>query len=170
MKNLFLLILFLLLTGCGFNPIKQSKSITIDCPRILFAQEHKKYIDSSTEKISIDNLAYQAEINNAKFKGKCKISNNLFLTDLSILFVVNPLGEYRDLISLPFYIALIDQNNKLQDVQYFEANGYFNLSPDNYLIQTEIVTSKNISLKLAEESFNIIIGFMIDNDRLKLLN
>ena len=85
--NAIILIFLYFVYGCAPYSSKEAEITNVICPKILFAAEHKNYIDSSQEKLSLDNLSLQAEINNAIFSEECKIQNNIFSTNLSLLFV-----------------------------------------------------------------------------------
>ena len=71
-----------------------------------------------TSNFSIEDLTFRAEINNALFTKECKINDDVFVSDLSILFIINPLVEKLNSIDLPFYIAILDQNKELVDIHY----------------------------------------------------
>ena len=49
MKNIYLFIIFLFLTGCGYNLTSNTKISDVSCPSILFGSDHKVYIDSSNK-------------------------------------------------------------------------------------------------------------------------
>lgn len=170
MKKIYLLIIFLILSSCGLNPIKKAKNSFIDCPSILFATEHKNYIGNTAETVTLDTLSYQAQINNAIFNSKCQIYDNVFSADLSILFIVNSLDQLENIVKLPFYIAVLDSGDALQEIQYFSAKGKFKKNINNSLIETDVITNKKISFKSLDKFSKIVIGFMIDENRLKFLN
>ena len=61
MKQLFIIILFLPLLGCG-NIIKNKQTSTdFNCPRVFFSSDDRIYIDNS---ISLDDITIKAEFNN----------------------------------------------------------------------------------------------------------
>ena len=71
-------------------------------------------------------LSYQAEINNAVFKNECQIKDNVFSSNLSLLFIVSPLTEIeQNMINLPFYVAVVDENKECEDIQYYLISGCF---------------------------------------------
>ena len=76
--NAIILIFLYFLYGCAPYSSKEAEITNVRCPKILFAAEHKNYIDSSEEILSLDNLSLQAEINNSIFSEECKIQNNIF--------------------------------------------------------------------------------------------
>ena len=171
MKNIYLFLLLLILIGCGFNPLSQTSFIPITCPSVLFASEHKTYVGSLSEIITLDNIAYQAEINNAVFAKECQINDNVFSSDLALLFIVSPLEEKNNIINLPFYVAIIDENKNLQDIQYYLISGVFKKNPEtNELIETELTKTIFVNLPLMEGSLSVVIGFILDKKRLEILN
>jgi len=170
-KKFLLFIMLLSLFGCGSNVFKSKKSISINCPPVLFAKEHKVYMDSLSEKISLDNISFRAEINNAIFKKGCTQSDNVFSTDLSLLFVVKPMMENQQNINLPFYIAILDKDKKLQDIQYYSINSIFKKNIETkLLVESEIFTTKNINFYSKGAPITMVVGFMLDKNRLELLN
>jgi len=170
-KNFYLFILLFILFGCKTNILDRKTVSIIECPPIFFSKEHKVYIHSKFEDISLDNISYKAEINNAVFNKKCKIINGKFSTKISILFLVNPLINTQEDISLPFYIALIDEQKNIQNIEYFFANDPFKKNLEtNTFVETEVTITKNINFELKAEPNTIIIGFMLDDKKIKLLN
>lgn len=143
----------------------------VECPTVLFSKEHKIYIDSKFEDISLNNIAYKAEINNAVFDKECKIKDKTFSSKISILFVVNPLIQEQETINLPFYIAILDKENNITKKDYFLINGNFkkDLETDNFK-ETEITTVEEINFELIDNLGKIVIGFMLDDLKLELLN
>ena len=171
MKKIYLFLLLLILIGCGFNPLSQTSSIPIACPSVLFASEHKTYVGSLSEIITLDNIVYQAEINNAVFAKECQIKDNVFSSDLALLFIVSPLEKKNNMINLPFYVAVVDENKNLQDIQYYSISGVFKKNPEtNESIETELTKTIFVNLPLMEGSLSVVIGFMLDKKRLEILN
>ena len=171
MKKIYLFLLLLILIGCGHNPISQTSSVSIACPPIFFASEHKRYVGSLSKLLTLDNIAYQAEINNAVFKNQCQMKDNIFSSDLSLLFIVLPLEKIQSIINLPFYVAVVDENKDVRDIQYYSITGVFKKNPENAeLIETEIIETIRVSLTSMDESLSIIIGFMLDKQRFEILN
>tara|TARA_B100000029_G_scaffold516426_1_gene629752 strand:+ start:111 stop:626 length:516 start_codon:yes stop_codon:yes gene_type:complete len=169
-KNLFFIIFLLL--GCSS---KSTYIEEISCPKVLFSSEHRNYITSENSEISLNNIAYKANINNYSYDKKCIINDKNILIDLSLLFVVNPEKTKNKEIYLPYYVAFINQNNELFHVEYFKVSGIFKINYDNeQFIETELIDKPNIQLKLENtdlDSINtIMIGFMLDDNKLKILN
>ena len=91
------------------------------------------------------------------------------------MFIVKPNLAEKNNITLPFYIAILNENDELIDMQYYQVDGNFKgeFENDNY-IETEL--SKTIKLQiplLNDEEYNqnkVIVGFMLDKEKLKILN
>ena len=171
MKNIYLILILLLIIGCGFNPVSKTSSAPISCPSILFASEHKIYVGSLSEIITLDNIAYQAEINNAVFVKGCYLKDNKFSSNLSLLFIVSPLEESQNMINLPFYVAVLNESKEVQDIQYYSINDVFQKNKEtNELIETELTKTILVNLSSMDESSLVVIGFMLDKNRLEILN
>jgi len=172
-KNIIFFISLLMLISCGSNPLLTSKKESVECPTVLFAAEHKKYLGSNASTIDVDHIAYKAEINNYDFSEGCFINSNTLTASLSILFIVKPMIEEQSIISLPFYLAILDREKKVRDIQYYHAEGNFNKNWDSEtkeFVETDL--SKTISIKMSDvdEMTTIIIGFMLDRKQLEILN
>ena len=173
MKNIIFFISLLMLISCGSNSLSTSKNESIKCPEVLFAVEHKKYLGSNISAISVDDIGYKAEINNSHFSKGCFINSNTFMASLSILFVVKPLMEEQNIITLPFYLAVLDNNKKLRDIQYYYTEGNFNKNSETEtkeLLETEHSTTVSIEILDFDEMMTIVIGFMLDKKQLEILN
>tara|TARA_B110000196_G_C20995287_1_gene590271 strand:+ start:302 stop:811 length:510 start_codon:yes stop_codon:yes gene_type:complete len=169
MKNIYFFLLILTLFGCDANSFLKTNSISTICPNVLFASEHKTYLGSFSDAITLDNVNFQAEINNAEFVKGCQIVDKVFSSDLSTLFIITPLNENLDMINLPFYIAVIDENKNIQDIQYYLMSGNFQKNLDTKeLIDTELRKNIRIVIPNINKPVLIVIGFMLDQNRLKL--
>ena len=169
MKNIYFFLLILILFGCETNYFLKTSSINTVCPNILFSSEHKTYLGTSSDIITLDNVDFQAEINNAEFVKGCQIIDSVFASDLSILFIVTPLKENLDKINLPFYVALFDKNKNIKDIQYYSISGNFQKNLDTKkLIDTELRKNIRVVIFDINKTEQIVIGFMLDQNRLKL--
>ena len=165
-KKILTFILYFLVIGCESNQLSKSMSQKTVCPEVLFSSEHKKYINGNLE-----NIRFRGEINNADFIEGCKSMNSFFSSDLSLLFIIDPLEPENQNINLPFYLAFVDTNNELIDIQYFSAEGAFETEPQsNIFLQTELNKTVKVFLNSQEKNFTIILGFMLDNKKRVLLN
>ena len=113
MKNIYLIYIFLFISGCGYNLSSNSQTTKLSCPSILFGSGHTVYIGSSNDEISLSNVEYQGEINNAIFSRDCLLKNNIFSSELSILFIMKPFIDEVDFIDMPFYVAILNQNKEM---------------------------------------------------------
>ena len=170
MKNFNLFIVFLLLTGCG--PTLSPTSITeVICPPVLFSSDHGRYIGADSQQISIDNLTFEAAINNAVFLEGCQLEDNNFSSNLSLLFIAKPLNISQEIINLPFYVAILSLNDDILDIQYYTTTGMFQKNIDTQEFEElEIRENVLISNKSQEEGGKIVVGFMLDEKRMEILN
>ena len=174
-NNLFILIFFLLL-GCMPNTTVTTNATTkTSCPIVLFAAEHSKYITGNAQPITSENIRYRAEINNYAFNSECSIKDNIFEAELSLLFIVKPDLTEESVITLPFYVAVLNINDEVVDMQYYQADGDFMSESENVnYIETEL--TKTIKLQIStlnEEGLNqnkIVVGFMLDKKKLEIIN
>ena len=171
MKNIYLLFIILYLVGCSSNSLPNNDNFSIKCPPILFSSEHKIYIGSSSKDITPDNIEYRGLINNAVFSKKCNIKNNLFFSELSILFILQPIIEKTSYNGIPFYVAILNQNKELQNIMYFSISGKFKKDIDsNKIIETEFIKKINLKHESIKESSTIVIGYVLDKKREEILN
>ena len=174
-NNLFILIFFLLL-GCAPNTTVSTNAITkTSCPIVLFSSEHGKYITSTANPITSENVSYRAEINNYAFNSECSIIDNVFQADLSLLFVVKPDLTEESSISLPFYVVILNVNDEVVDMQYYQVDGDLKGEPENAnYIETELTKTIKLQISsLSEEELNeskVVVGFMLDKKKLEILN
>ena len=174
-NNLFILIFFLLL-GCAPNTTVSTNAVTkTSCPIVLFSSEHGKYITSTANPITSENVSYRAEINNYAYNSECLIINNVFQADLSLLFIVKPDLTKESSTTLPFYAAILNANDEVVDMQYYQVDGDLMSESENAnYIETEL--TKTIKLQIAifnEEEFSqnkVVVGFMLDKKKLEILN
>ena len=170
-KNLFFLTFFFLV-GCSSNSITTTN---VACPNVFFATEHKKYIDSYTKPISIDNLSYSAEIDNYAFNSSCLIIDDIMQAELSLLFVVYPDQTEVSEVTLPFYVAILNEINEVVDMQYYLIEGDLKKDPKTKkYIETEL--TQTVTLEISSQDYKMdsrntaIVGFMLDKKKLEILN
>ena len=176
MKNNLFILIFFLLVGCTPNTTVSTNAITkTSCPIVLFSSEHGKYITGITKPITSENVSYRAEINNYAYNSECSIIDNVFQADLSLLFVVKPdLTEESD-ITLPFYVAILNANDEVIDMQYYQVDGDLKGEPENEnYIETELAKIIKLQIPfLNKEELNqnkVVVGFMLDKKKLEILN
>lgn len=170
MKKIYLFISFLILYGCESNTLSVSTP-SISCPSILFATDHRVFLGTLAKKITLDNIEFQAEINNAVFSDNCTVSNEVFSSKLSILFITKFVKTHSTEVLLPIYIAAIDNNKNILGIQYYMISEKdLNNNEKNDLKEKEIISEISLNFDNVNESSTIIIGFMLDEKRIKLIN
>ncbi|MDC0497673.1 hypothetical protein OAO21_00725 [Alphaproteobacteria bacterium] len=168
MKQLFIIILFLPLLGC-VNIIKDKQTSTdFNCPTVFFSSDDRVYIDSG---ISFDDITIKAEFNNYALNNKCQQQDNLVVIPLDILIVAKPMNSLEEsVISLPVYISLLDDNDDILETQYFSVSGLINQNSEtNIFIESDITDRLQIVTQQLETT-QLILGFMLDNEKKDLLN
>ena len=168
MKQLFIFILFLPLLGCG-NIIKNKQTSTdFNCPRVFFSSDDRVYIDNS---ISFDDITIKAEFNNYAINKKCQQQDNLAVIPLDILIVAKPMSNLEvSFISLPVYITLLDDNDEVLETQYFSVSGLINKNTEtNIFTESDIIDRLQIVTQQLETT-QLVLGFMLDNEKRDLLN
>ena len=176
MKNNLFILIFFLLVGCTPNTTVSTNAITkTSCPIALFSSEHSQYITGNTKPITTENIRYRAEINNYAFNSECSIKDNIFQAELSLLFIVKPDLTEESSIILPFYAAVLNANDEVVNMQYFQVDGDLMSESENAnYIETEL--TKTIKLQIPffnEEEFSqnkVVVGFMLDKKKLEILN
>ena len=168
MKQLFIIILFLPLLGCG-NIIKNKQTSTdFNCPTVFFSSDDRVYIDNS---ISFDDITIKAEFNNYAINKKCKQQDNLAVISLDILIVAKPMGNLEDsFISLPVYISLLDGNDEVLETQYFSVSGLMNKNTETNIFIESDVTDRLQIVTQQLKTTQLVLGFMLDNKKRDLLN
>ena len=176
MKNNLFIFIFFLLVGCTPNTtVSTNVAVKISCPIALFSSEHSQYIKGNTQPITTENISYRAEINNYAFNSECSIKDNIFQAELSLLFIAKPDLTEESSIILPFYVAVLNANDEVVDMQYFQVDGDLMSESENAnYIETEL--TKTIKLQIPifnEEEFSqnkVVVGFMLDKKKLEILN
>ncbi|SVA87149.1 uncharacterized protein METZ01_LOCUS140003, partial [marine metagenome] len=166
-NNLFILIFFLLLGCSSQTTVSTNATLKTSCPIVLFSSEHNQYITGNTKPITTENIRYRAEINNYAFNSECSIKDNVFQAELSLLFVVKSDLTEESSITLPFYVAILNANDEVVDMQYYQVDGDLMSESENAnYIETEL--TKTIKLQIPifnEEELNqnkVVVGFMLD--------
>ena len=168
MKQLFIFILFLPLLGCG-NIIKNMQTSTdFNCPRVFFSSDDRIYIDNS---ISLDDITIKAEFNNYAINKKCQQQDNIAVIPLDILIIAKPMINLEEsFISLPVYISLLDDNDEILETQYFSVSGLINKNTEtNIFIESDVKDFLQIVTQQLETT-QLVLGFMLDNEKRDLLN
>ena len=174
-NNLFILIFFLLLGCSSQTTVSTNAAVKTSCPIVLFSSEHSQYITGNTQPITTENISYRAEINNYAFNSECSIKDNIFQAELSLLFIVKPDLTKESSITLPFYVAVLNINDEVVDMQYYQVDGDLKGEPENAnYIETELTKTIKLQIPLLnEEELNqnkVVVGFMLDKKKLEILN
>ena len=171
MKKLLILLLFFGLFGC--NSIGKNKQVSnnFNCPRVFFSSEDRIFIDINEGGTSIDDVTFKAELNNFVFIEKCSQQNEVAIIPLHILIIAQPMNELKNPdVSMPLYVFLLDKNDKVLETQYFMVSSSIkkNFETKNFK-ETDITDKLNIITKNFETN-QIVIGFMLDDQKRLLIN
>ena len=171
MIKLLILILFLTLFGCNTIGKNKQSLNNFNCPRVFFSSEDRIFIDTNEGGTSIEEVTFKAELNNFEFIEKCYQQNEVVVIPLHILIIAQPMEELKNPdVSIPLYAVLLDQNDKVIETQYFMVSSSIkkNLESKNFM-ETDIIDKLNIITKNSETN-QIVIGFMLDNEKRILVN
>ena len=132
-------------------------------------------LQANTKPIISENISYRAQINNYVFDNECSINNKVFQAELSLLFIVKPDLAEESNITLPFYVAILNERDELVDMQYYQVKGNFKREPENAnYFETELAKTIKLQMPfLNNEKYSqnkVIVGFMLDKKKLELLN
>tara|TARA_B100001769_G_scaffold193539_1_gene154153 strand:+ start:14 stop:520 length:507 start_codon:yes stop_codon:yes gene_type:complete len=168
MKKLFIFILFLPLLGCGNIINNKQTSLDFNCPSVFFSSDDRIYIDNS---ISLDDITIKAEFNNYAINKKCLQEENIVVIPLDILIVAKPMSNLEEsILSLPVYISLLNNNDEILETQYFSVSGVVNKNNEtNIFIESDITYRLQIVTQKLETT-QLVLGFMLDNEKRDLLN
>ena len=171
MKKLLILLLFFGLFGCNSTGKNKQVSNNFNCPRVFFSSEDRIFIDANEGGSSIDDVTFKAELNNFAFNEKCFQQNEVIFIPLHILIIAQPMDELKNPdVSMPLYAFLLDKNDKVLETQYFMVSSTIkkNFETKNF-IETDITDRLNIITKNFETN-QIVIGFMLDNEKRLLMD
>ena len=79
----------------------------------------------------------------------------------------------QNIITLPFYLAILDKEKKVRDIQYYHTDGNFNKNLETETkepVETELIKTISIKITDADEMITIVVGFMLDKKQLEILN
>ena len=168
MKKLPFFILFLLIQGCNYIDKNRQTSINFNCPRLFFSSEDRNFIDSSN---SLDNVLLKAELNNFQINTECQQKDKIVIIPLDLLIIAKPMDDLLNPeINMPVYISLLDKNDNLLETQYFMVSGKLNKNSEtNKYIETDVSDRLNVITQYLE-TYQVIIGFMLDERKRIFLN
>ena len=171
MKKILIFLLLFLSISCSSNLVTKKQAESIDCPPVFFSSEDRYYLDSEEKILTIENVSFKAEINNYAFNKSCFQEKDIRTFPLDILFIINPIKPASPNVVLPFYVALLNSDQQLFEMQYFYISGEMrnDLTTKTYF-QTELSKSINIMTSKNSPISNVVIGFMLDKKKKELLN
>ena len=119
----------------------------------------------------MDNVSFKAEINNYAFNKSCFQEDDIRTFPLDILFIIDPIRPTSPNVILPLYVALLDSDRQLFEMQYFSISGEIrkDLNTEVYL-ETALSNSINIITPNNNSVSSLVIGFMLDKKKEELLN
>ena len=119
----------------------------------------------------MDNASFKAEINNYAFNKSCFQEKDIRTFPLDILFIINPIKPASPNVVLAFYVALLNSDQQLFEMQYFSISGEmrYDLTTKAYF-ETELSKSINIITSKNNLVSSLVIGFMLDKKKDELLN
>ena len=163
--------LFFLSISCSPNLLTKKSLESIDCPLVFFASNNRNYLDSEENPITLDNVSFKAEINNYAFSKSCFQENEIHTFPLDILFIIDPIKPTSPNVTLPLYVALLDSDQQLFEMQYFSISGEMknDLATKTYF-ETELSNSINIMTSKKNSVSSLVIGFMLNKNKEELLN
>ena len=172
MEKFFIFFISLFLIGCT---TKKPQTYTDLCPEVFFSKDHRVYITTNENSLTLNNISYKVEINNYNFVSECLVMDNKFTTTLSLLFIVKPDKAKKNNIVIPYYLALLDNQKNILNVQYYKVTGHLEEDSDNSsYIETEIIKTQDVIIPIQDINDDsitmLLIGFMLNQEKLKILN
>ena len=157
----------------GCNTIGKNKQTSEDfsCPRVFFSSEDRVFIDTVEGGTSIDDITYKAELNNFAFIDKCLQQNEAAVIPLDILIIAQPMEALKNGdVSIPLYAELLDQNDQVLETQYFMVSKSIKKNFDTKSFMETDITDRLYIITKNLETNQIVIGFMLDDEKRLLLN
>ena len=171
MKKILILLLFFSLMGCNTIGKKKQTSEDFSCPRVFFSSEDRVFIDTAEGVTSIDDITYKAQLNNFAFIEKCLQQNEAAVIPLDILIIAQPMDALKNGdVSIPLYAELLDQNDQVLDTQYFMVSKLIEKNFDTKSFMETDITDRLYIITKNLETNQIVIGFMLDDEKRLLLN
>ena len=157
----------------GCNTIGKNKQTSEDfsCPRVFFSSEDRVFIDTAEGGTSIDDITYKAELNNFAFIDKCLQQNEAAVIPLDILIIAQPMDVLKNGdVSIPLYAELLDENDQVLDTQYFMVSKSIEKKFETKNFTETDITDRLYIITKNLETYQIVIGFMLDDEKRLLLN
>ena len=90
---------------------------------------------------------------------------------LDILIVAKPLSNLEEpILSLPVYISLLNDNDEILETQYFSVSGIMNKNTETNIFMESDITDNLQIVTQQLETTQLVLGFMLDNEKKDLLN
>ncbi len=171
MKKFLFFLLFLPILSCNTLIKGTSKFIDYNCPIVFFSANEKFFVDTLDNSSSLDDIFIKAELNNFAISKKCRQNEDLIIIPLDILIILKPMEILaNEEVSLPLYVSLLDQNDNIIETQYFMTSGSVKANSETgAYIETDITDT----LEIISNKFGIsqvVVGFMLDENKRELLN
>ena len=157
----------------GCNTIGKNKQTSEDfsCPRVFFSSEDRVFIDTAEGGTSIDDITYKAELNNFAFIDKCLQQNEAAVIPLDILIIAQPMDALKNGdVSIPLYAELLDQNDQVLETQYFMVSKSIEKKFETKNFMETDITDRLYIITKNLDTNQIVIGFMLDDEKRLLLN
>ena len=157
----------------GCNTIGKNKQTSEDfsCPRVFFSSEDRVFIDTVEGGTSIDDITYKAELNNFAFIDKCLQQNEAAVIPLDILMIAQPMEALKNGdVSIPLYAELLDQNDQVLETQYFMVSKSIEKKFETKSFMETDITDRLYIITKNLDTNQIVIGFMLDDEKRLLLN
>ena len=171
MKKLLFLPIFFSLLGCNMINKNKQTSEDFSCPRVFFSSEDRVFIDTAEGGTSIDDIIYKAQLNNFAFTDKCLQQNEAVVIPLDILIIAQPMDALKNGdVSIPLYAELLDQNDQVLETQYFMVSKSIDKNFDTKSFMETDITDRLYIITKNLDTNQIVIGFMLDDEKRLLLN
>ena len=110
-------------------------------------------------------------MNNFAFIDNCLQKNEAVVFPIDILIIAEPMEALKNGdVSIPLYADLLDENDQVLDTQYFMISKSIKKNFDTKsFMETDITDILYIITKNLETN-QIVIGFMLDDEKSLLLN
>ena len=172
MKKYFILLISLFGLSCASG---KPQSFTDNCLEVFFSKKHRIYITTEEQNLTLDTISYSSEINNSEFVEGCLILNDVFRASLSTLFIIKPDKAQLSGLMMPYYIALLDSSENIIDIQYYTVKDDLKQNEDkSSFLETTIIDTQDLIFNFKDKNTffqnTLIIGFMLNQEKLDLLN
>lgn len=171
MKKPLLFLLFLTLLSCSTIMKDNAKFIDFNCPDIYFSTNDNFFVDTLNNSSSLDDIFIKAELNNFAISKKCQSKDKLVIFPIDILIILKPMENlYNEKIKMPLYVTLLDENDVVLETQYFMISKSVEMNSETATyIETDITDTLQVITNKFETS-QLIVGFMLDENKRKFLN